>query len=219
MTHPLREGLPALPARMRALPIESRGYPVPWFVSYINGAPDFRVVDPDKWVKAVRFGNCWLCGERVGRLHTFVLGPLNVINRVSAEPPCHIDCARFAVKACPFMILRAAKRRDANLAHGENAPGIHMARNAGVSALWTTDKYRVFEASPGEFLLEFSEPTSVEWYSEARTATRVEVDEAISIGLPFLEGLARQQGESEVKKLEAQIQAAQRYYPPSVQSA
>ena len=33
------------------------------------------------------------------------------MNRTSAEPPSHRDCAEFAVKACPFLTQRELTRR------------------------------------------------------------------------------------------------------------
>ena len=39
---------------MQALPIDRRGFPVPWFVSWDDGGPDFRVIDRGKIVQAVK---------------------------------------------------------------------------------------------------------------------------------------------------------------------
>jgi hypothetical protein len=38
----LRPELTELPLRMRGLPLDERGYPVPWFVAWIDGKPEFR---------------------------------------------------------------------------------------------------------------------------------------------------------------------------------
>jgi len=35
----LRESLPSLPLAMRGLPRDHRGYPVPWFVAWVDGKP------------------------------------------------------------------------------------------------------------------------------------------------------------------------------------
>jgi len=91
-----RKDLPEIPPRMRLLPIESRGYPVPWFVEWVDGKPDFRVMDRRKWGLAVRFGNCWLCGDPVGVRRTFVIGPMCGITRTTSEPANHHECASFA---------------------------------------------------------------------------------------------------------------------------
>ena len=51
-----------MPDRMKLLPIDDRGYPVPWFVDWIDGKPEFRAMDPTKWRRAVTEQRCWTCG-------------------------------------------------------------------------------------------------------------------------------------------------------------
>ena len=48
----LCKDLPPLPRRFLGLPIDDRGYPVPWFVHWVDGKPDFRLVRPDGAVEA-----------------------------------------------------------------------------------------------------------------------------------------------------------------------
>lgn len=89
-TAPLRRGLPPLPDRIKALPIDARGYPIPWFVASVDG--------------------------KLGRHLSFVIGPMSAINRNTSEPGCHRDCAQFAVRACPlFLVLPDAQYRTGNL--------------------------------------------------------------------------------------------------------
>ncbi len=57
---------PDMPDRIAGRPTDHRGYPVPWFAAWINGAPDFRVVDPSKVGEAWTGGLCWVCGQRLG---------------------------------------------------------------------------------------------------------------------------------------------------------
>lgn len=47
-----------LPARMRDLPIDDRGYPVPWFVAWVDGKPEFRAMDQEKFIRALREKLC-----------------------------------------------------------------------------------------------------------------------------------------------------------------
>jgi len=37
--------------RMRRLPVSPRGFPVPWFVAWLGGVPDFRCIGLGKLVK------------------------------------------------------------------------------------------------------------------------------------------------------------------------
>src|SRR5580704_14496524 len=107
----LRSELEDLPSRMKTLPIDDRGYVVPWFVAWHDGKPEFRAMDGGKWVKAIREKLCWVCGERLGRWMTFVAGPMCGINRTSSEPPCHLECARWSSRNCPFLNNSEAIRR------------------------------------------------------------------------------------------------------------
>jgi hypothetical protein len=187
---------------MRGLAIEERGYPVPWFVEWIDGKPDFRVIDSDKWTQAIRFGNCWLCGQPTGKFKTFVIGPMCAVNRVTSEPPCHLDCAQFAAMACPFMILPRAKRREANLPEHGKAAGFHLDRNPGATCLWTTTTYKPFRTNEGVagVLIALGDPAAVEWYSQGARCSREPVIESIDSGLHFLWDMAKAEGiEAQVK--------------------
>ena len=84
----------SLPMRMRSLSIDERGFPIPWFVAYKDGKPEFRAMDGEKFVRALRGKLCWVCGQKLGVTMAFVAGPMCGINRTSAEPPSHRDCAR-----------------------------------------------------------------------------------------------------------------------------
>jgi hypothetical protein len=216
-----RATLPPLPARMRELPVDPRGYPVPWFVHGGRGAaPDFRVMDRDRWLHAIRFGACWICGETVGRKRTYVIGPMCGITRTTSEPGCHHECATFAALACPFMILPAAQRRRAKLPEDiVAAPGHHIERNPGVTCLWTTAQFSVFAVDPeipgavsGQ-LLRLGEPAAVSWYAEGRPATREEVLASIEDGMPALNDSARAQGDYALAALQSMICTFTKHLP------
>jgi hypothetical protein len=53
-----------LPVRMRHLFVDERGYVVPWFVAWVDGKPEFRAMDPDKFRAAITRKLCWVCGQR-----------------------------------------------------------------------------------------------------------------------------------------------------------
>src|SRR5262249_41454815 len=127
-----------MPHRIKALPVDRRGYPVPWFVPWEDGEPLFPVADPVKLAMAILHSKCSMCGQTLGAFKCFVIGPMCVVNRVSAEPPCHRDCAEFAVKTCPFMTMPLAKRTSDRIAGIEDPAGIMIERNPGVSAIWVT---------------------------------------------------------------------------------
>lgn len=182
----LRKELPPLPDRMKALPV-ARGYPVPWFVAWVNGEPDFRVVDAKKLFVAIDQSRCWLCGEHRGRFGTFVVGPMCAINNISSEPPSHLECALFGAMACPFLTRPHAVRREAGLPEGSRDPAGHMIRrNPGVSLLFTSRDFQVFH-DRGQPLWNMGRPTRMEWLSEGRAATHAEVMHSIETGRPALD--------------------------------
>jgi hypothetical protein len=199
----LRAGLPALPARMRKLPVDDRGYPVPWFVVWLDGRPEFRVADTGKMHRARRHGYCWICGSNVGAVSTFVIGPMCMVNRVTSEPPCHADCAEFAATACPFLTLPRAQRRDGNLPPDISDPaGMMIDRNPGVTCLWTTNRFRLFDAGNGS-LYRLGDPARVQFFTQKRHATRDEVLASIDSGMPILRRLATEDGARAVVELES----------------
>lgn len=211
----LREGLPLLPQRMTHLSLDHRGYPVPWFVKWFHGKPDFRVADAAKWRLAVRFGYCWLCGDRLGVHKTFVIGPMCAVNRITSEPPCHTECAHFAVEACPFLLLPRAGRRENNLPEGGYVPGNGLKRNPGVVCLWQSKKFKLVKLTDGKQLIGVGDPVQIDWFAEGLRATRMQVEESLESGLPELYRLARMDADriGTLVQLENQWARAQAYLP------
>jgi hypothetical protein len=197
-----------MPARFLRLPIDDRGYPVPKFVAWVDGKPDFRVVDQRWMAQAVNKKLCWLCGEKLGRYLAFVLGPMCAVNRINSEPPSHLDCARFAVKACPFLTQpRRGRNRDEALPEkAEGAAGFAIDRNPGVSLIWITERYQMIRAPGGGVLFQVGDHIGLEWYAHGRKATREEIMTSITSGLPILRGIAKQEGSNAIAELEVQIE-------------
>lgn len=203
-----------LPVRMRSLPRDARGYPVPWFVVWINGIPEFRAASQEKWEAAITRRLCWICGRKLLRDVAFVAGPMCGINRTSAEPPAHSDCARWSALNCPFLSNPHAVRREDdtinNTSVRESLPGHALTRNPGVTMLWITRSYELYSAPGGRGkLILLGDPIRVEWYRYGRQATREEVMAAIDAGLPALEHLARQEagGLAQLERAERRLRA------------
>jgi hypothetical protein len=141
------------------------------------------------------------------------------VNLVSAEPPSHTECARFAAVACPFMSRPKAQYRSANIPQGATRSEFGLDRNPGVTLLWTTRTYEPFKAPAtatrpkGEWLFRLGKPTYCEWYAEGRTATRAEVMESINTGLPALRSAAEAQGAAAVFALGNMVGEALKLVP------
>jgi len=206
-----------IPDRIKRLPVDKRGFPVPRFVAIVNGEPDHRVVDSRWYGPAIRGKLCWICGEPMGRYFCSVIGCMCSVNRIISEPPSHKSCAEFAVKGCPFLSRPHAHRREAGLPEEHSEPaGVGLKRNPGVACLWISKKYptpqRAWGGNDG-LLFVLQEPTETIWYREGRLATRQEVLDAIADGMPILRELAEKDGLAAVKTLDRMHREALRYLP------
>jgi hypothetical protein len=209
----LRSWLEPLTARLAKLPV-FRGFPVPWFVAKIKGEYEFRAMDPAKITKALNKRLCWCCGQPLDYFATFVIGPMCAINRVSSEPPSHLECARWSSRNCPFLTQRQMERREDETTLSAHVAGVGIKRNPGVALLWTTDKWRPFDAGNGGLLIRIGDPKETEWWSHGRKATRAEVVESVRTGFPILEDMARRDGAGAMRQLAIMAKTAERYYPP-----
>jgi hypothetical protein len=207
-----------MPARIARLPRQA-GYPVPWFVAWIDGVADFRVIGPGKITRAVKERRCWVCGDVMGRHLAFPIGPMCAINRVSSEPPSHKGCAEYSVKACPFLTTPAMVRRVTKIPDGtEDSAGIGIPRNPGVMVIWNTESYRIdrvgdVKGANDGVLFRVGPPTELSWWREGRMATRAEIMDSIESGLPILRGMAEKQGPEAEKALQEQYVAALELLP------
>ena len=202
-----------MPDRIKRLPVSPKGFPVPWFVAWINGEPNFRVIGPGKIAEAWKRKRCWVCGEVLGVNLAMTLGPMCAINRTISEPPAHRECAVYSCIACPFLSNPRMRRNERGIPDEAVEPaGIGIKRNPGAMAIWITREVKPFRVSNG-VLFTFGDPSEVLWFANGRTATRAEVDASISSGLPLLFAEAEKQGDVAVAALRACIARAEKYLP------
>jgi hypothetical protein len=202
-----------LPERLARRPVNERGFPVPWFVSLIDGKWDFVNLDPNKIIEAHHRQICFLCGGPLGRYKAFTIGPMCSINRISSEPPAHRECAEYAVRVCPFLARPAAKRNEkAHLGTANEIPGFAIEHNPGAALIWITRSYKPIRVDHG-VLFQIGEPVEVAWYAEGRKATRAEIDAAIAKGLPLLRSKAEEEGAGAVAELDQYIRRAEKLLP------
>lgn len=177
-----------LPDTMRELPVNKKGFPVPFFAGKgDDGEWDFRVVYDGTTLRCMREHLCWICGQRLGQKKTFVAGPMCVITKTSAEPPCHYSCAQYAAIACPFLAMPRMKRNTVDLPSGHTPPaGIAVMRNPGVTALLVTRSWKPFKDGNGGVLVRMGDPEAIEWYAERGRASRKQVMDSIESGLKTL---------------------------------
>lgn len=206
--------LTEMPPAIAKLPRDERGYPVPWFVAWVDGKPEFRCADGKKFAQAIQHRLCWVCGEKLdAKRNTFVIGPMCCVNRNTAEPPCHAECAEWSVVNCPFLSKPKAVRRDANMPEGGEVAGFSIDRNPGVTCLWYCTGYKLASDGRGGILFDLPGPYQVRWWREGRKATRDEIMESINTGVPLLMKIAEQDGPESVSLLKSMVRDAMKFVP------
>jgi hypothetical protein len=155
------------------------GVGIPWFVPWTateserpteppDGRPRFELpARRERFDRALRERRCWICGDYLGAVVTFVTQPHWVVQGFAGEPPCHRDCAQFAAQHCPYFV---------------DAP------DRPLVVLWQCRKYgrRIRDAA---IVIEISGATHVDWVLAGRPATRGEVVRAFDAVMPKLRGM------------------------------
>jgi hypothetical protein len=107
----------AIPERMRELPLDSRGYPIPVIVYRdTDGKPHFTINDSRAVDRVIRYDLCAICGTKLWRGRWFVGGPGSAFHEHGAylDPPLHAECCEYALQVCPYLAApKYAKRIDA----------------------------------------------------------------------------------------------------------
>jgi hypothetical protein len=202
-----------IPDKMRHLPIDERGFPVPKFVPWIDGKPEFRGMDGRHLKECITHKRCWLCGQPLGVHMVFVIGPMCAVNRNTSEPPCHHSCAMYAVQACPFLTQPKMRRNEKDMPEGDVA-GLMIKRNPGVTVLWTTRSYKVVKDTGGAgVLFRIGDPEEIKYFSQGRQATHEEIMESINSGMPILWEHAKQDGIAALAELNKMYDEAMKLVP------
>lgn len=181
----LRQDLPTLPPRMRNLPVNGDGYPIPFVCAWIDGEPNFSVPDPRKLAACHEQRWCSVCGEPLGQYKAFVLDPITAVTRIATEPPAHIECARFAAAALS---------------------------RAFVTLVWVTRGYSLNRIED-RTVFRIGEMEQTFWYAGGRRANRQEVMDSVQTALPSLYDLAHADGEAAVMELDTLVARATRLFP------
>jgi hypothetical protein len=102
-----------IPKELAHLKIDERGYPVPFFVPYVNGKPNFRFTDHEKIWESVESNRCGVCGKKLYKDYSYIItGVIGMGNRVSSDAAMHRVCAEFALVSCPHMFYEKATRKE-----------------------------------------------------------------------------------------------------------
>lgn len=132
-----------------------------------DGVPDFTTIDDEKLADCVRFNKCGICGEGLGRHKYFIGGPKSAEHGHYVDPAMHEDCARYAMKACPFLAMgKAYSKRP--LAEGcKEKPQVSDEAPDKFGLLHCTG-YRMVK-NGDEFCIEATDIIGVEWFTPQHT--------------------------------------------------
>jgi hypothetical protein len=176
------------------LPKDSRGRPIPWFVTETNekGEPDFVHINPRRPLDAYVRGLCWICGGPMAEgKRTFVLGPMSLFSRICTEPPMHLDCARFSVQTCPFMLNPKRKRIETDT----TVDGTPLDRNPGVTLVYMAKRFAV--ETRNNIVYHLGPHQKLEAWKEGRRATLYEFTQSVETGIEELRTKVRPGQEEE----------------------
>jgi hypothetical protein len=204
----IRPGLVQLPHFMRGLPLDKRGYPVPWFVEWVNGEPEFRAMSVQKLHAAIKQRLCWVCGKKLFPEMVFVVGPMCTATRISPEAPCHRECALFAALSCPFLSKPQMTRRRNDLPTDiQMADGLNP-RNPGATVLWFTRRFDLVQ-NGRSVLFRMGRSFRVDWYANGRAATPEEALEAFEQSMTALWEISNRNGDSEAQRRDMTVSIAE----------
>lgn len=125
-----------IPKRMENLPIDIRGFPIPYTV-HIDpaGKTDFSKIDVEKHAKCIIDKTCTICGQSLGTDMWFVAGWKVALNPNGAfvDGALHKQCGVYALKVCPYLAVPSYVKQSVNEIP-DNAKGVLMLK--GKSTMW-----------------------------------------------------------------------------------
>jgi hypothetical protein len=189
-----RPGGPPIAERLRRLPPDDQGRPVPWFVQWVDGRPCYDKTDPRCFDVAVHQHLCWVCGQRLGTYLSWALEPISIITRRAGVPPQHRECAIHATELWPL----------------PNIPEIQL--------VWTGKSYQWSE-SKGAYTFELGPHEQLLWLRKGLPAGRADVIEAVAKRLPEVRertlatAVGPRQHQAALQALEARCRTALQLVP------
>jgi hypothetical protein len=109
-----------LPERMKKLPRDKRGYPIPVIVTRDrDGLPMFTVNDSVVQTKCVHKKMCPICGGKLPKELWFVGGPQSAFHPHGCyfDSAMHHECLTYALQVCPYLAMTRWNAHEANLDH------------------------------------------------------------------------------------------------------
>lgn len=107
-----------IPAYMKDLKMDSRGYPIPYIIFCdTNGVYHFKINDHKKTMECLDTRICAICGRGLGKDMWLAGGPLAAFHPDGAyiDTPMHHECGQYALQVCPYLATRFYKEIEIDL--------------------------------------------------------------------------------------------------------
>lgn len=121
-----------VPPRMRHLPKDARGYPVPYVVYVdIDGKPNFVINDSATRYRCLIDDLCSICGKKLLTGRWFAGGPQSAFHEQGCyiDTPMHGECVRYALVVCPYLAMTSWKTISDKVAKRADLKGITVIDN------------------------------------------------------------------------------------------
>lgn len=95
-----------LPEKMKHLPKDKRGFPVPYIVLRDDaGNYHFQINDSRIVESCLKWKLCSICGKALHSDMWLIGGKLSAFHPNGAfnDPPIHYECGKFALEVCPYL--------------------------------------------------------------------------------------------------------------------
>ncbi len=123
---------------------DHRGYPIPFLMM-----PDQQImIDGNKMKRCVLEKRCMICGQKLANKKWFIGGQASAQNRLFTDPAMHEECARYALRVCPFLSKSDMKYRTT---YDKDA------------TLYTNPKYVRPDRSPTQVLMQTTGFKPIGW--------------------------------------------------------
>ena len=148
------------PKRLKQRP-HWRGLAIPYIATIRDdGQPDFRVTDHVKRLVVIKWRQCQLCGQPLGKWCFFVGGPVSAKQNAYFEPACHLDCLIYAMQVCPFIVGTKPEHADLEKVKAANPDRVvlvddsYVATNTETWIIKKADGWTYTKTQGGTILLQ-----------------------------------------------------------------
>lgn len=95
-----------LPTKMQDLPVDVRGFPIPYIIWRDQaGKPHFKINDDYRVEVAISNDLCAICGKKMNNDKWLIGGPDSAFhpNGAYIDTPNHHECGQYALQVCPYL--------------------------------------------------------------------------------------------------------------------